>query len=276
MPKVKENTKILVCMHKRTPIISDSIYTPIQVGRAIANDIFEDAIGDDTGDNISQKNKEYCELTALYWAWKNLKDVDIIGIAHYRRFLAFDKHSSIRLDYHTKFNELNIPEPNYEQLLSKYDVILPNHCCRPVSLKIHYCVSHITEDYNLLRKTIENIYPEYLDAFDHIMLRTNKLSVGNIFLMRWNLFESYAKWLFDILFTVEKEIKLSPYEYQQRVYGFMSERLIDIFCYYHQLKIKRCPLYIIDNKSYKRPLLDCWFKRTKYNFIFKLSSKRKV
>ena len=44
---------------------------------------------DDEGDNISQKNKTYCELTAQYWAWKN-EDADYYGFFHYRRYLAFD------------------------------------------------------------------------------------------------------------------------------------------------------------------------------------------
>lgn len=46
----------------------DSVYLPIQVGAAL-----HPALGyvpDNTGYNISDKNPNYCELTALYWAWK--------------------------------------------------------------------------------------------------------------------------------------------------------------------------------------------------------------
>ena len=40
---------------------------------------------DDEGDNISNKNKTYCELTAQYWAWKNM-EADYYGFFHYRRY----------------------------------------------------------------------------------------------------------------------------------------------------------------------------------------------
>lgn len=83
---------ILVCYHKDFPVYRDPAYTPIQVGRSLSA-VRLDMIGDDTGDNISAKNASFCELTAMYWAWKNLKGVDCIGLCHYRRF--FDFHNAI-------------------------------------------------------------------------------------------------------------------------------------------------------------------------------------
>ena len=81
-----DKIKILVAVHKAGDVIHDEIYTPIHVGKANAG-IDLGWMGDDTGDNISAKNQNYCELTAVYWAWKNLKDVDYVGLCHYRRFL---------------------------------------------------------------------------------------------------------------------------------------------------------------------------------------------
>lgn len=79
--------KILVACHKPDTVYSDDVYIPIHVGRAVSK--FKEEmtymIGDDTGDNISKKNPYYCELTAQYWAWKNL-DCEYVGLCHYRRY----------------------------------------------------------------------------------------------------------------------------------------------------------------------------------------------
>ena len=50
----------------------DPMYIPVQVGSALNPPL--PYIGDDTGDNISERNPYFCELTGLYWAWKNLDD----------------------------------------------------------------------------------------------------------------------------------------------------------------------------------------------------------
>lgn len=83
------DTRIFVMTHKKIEELSDrtvmpEIYIPMQVGRAGKEDL--GYLGDDSGDNISDKNSSYCELTGMYWLWKNM-DCDIIGICHYRRFL---------------------------------------------------------------------------------------------------------------------------------------------------------------------------------------------
>ena len=77
--------KVIVAAHKPYRMPQDSMYLPLQVGRALADQDLGWQ-GDNTGDNISLKNPYYCELTGLYWAWKNLK-ADAIGLVHYRRFL---------------------------------------------------------------------------------------------------------------------------------------------------------------------------------------------
>ena len=63
------NTEIWVITHKKYNEIPDDLYKTIHVGRAISSDL--GYTGDDTGDNISFKNRNYCELTGMYWLWKN-------------------------------------------------------------------------------------------------------------------------------------------------------------------------------------------------------------
>ncbi len=76
--------RILVTMHKPYRVPEDAMYLPIHVGAALHSKVLPGVQRDDEGDNISEKNPLYCELTGLYWAWKNL-DADYVGIAHYRR-----------------------------------------------------------------------------------------------------------------------------------------------------------------------------------------------
>ena len=83
-----EKIKIIVCCHKDDIKASSDVYLPLHVGKAISNKELNITCDND-GENISAKNLSYCELTGLYWAWKNLKDVDYIGLCHYRRYFDF-------------------------------------------------------------------------------------------------------------------------------------------------------------------------------------------
>ena len=81
---MEEKIKIYVATHKKVPMPEKSIYQPIRVGAALNEDDFG-YVRDDTGDNISNKNKNFCELTATYWILKN-DNSDIVGLKHYRRY----------------------------------------------------------------------------------------------------------------------------------------------------------------------------------------------
>ena len=76
------DTRIYVMTHKEIDEIGDEMYIPLHVGRASGKTF--GYTGDDTGDHISEKNPYYCELTGIYWLWKNVR-CDIVGICHYRR-----------------------------------------------------------------------------------------------------------------------------------------------------------------------------------------------
>ena len=109
------NVKILVCCHKKDVFATQYPYLPIQVGKAISN-IDLGIRGDDTGDNISNKNASYCEMTGMYWAWKNLKNVDVIGLCHYRRY--FDFHGQCD----SVFPTTNFPTDSFD----KIDLSIPD------------------------------------------------------------------------------------------------------------------------------------------------------
>jgi hypothetical protein len=245
--------KIVVCTHKSAVLPLDDIFFPIQVGKAISN-IDLPIQGDNTGDNISNKNKSFSELTALYWAWKNLKsiypNIQYIGFSHYRRYLALNSkltsNDEIRVDKLPEFD-------NYYDMISNYlkshQIILPRKIIYPYSLATSYALYHYSEDYMTLKETFRKFYPDYYGSFIYIFEKNNKLSPCNMFITHYSHFVQYCEWLFPFLFQLEKIINIDHYnEYQRRIYGFISERLLNVFVYHNKIKSKYKPLFLIDSE----------------------------
>lgn len=181
---------------------------------------------DNTGENISEKNDSYCELTALYWIWKN-SNADIVGLEHYRRF--FWSNSLFRR------TPLSI-----KQMLSrlrKYDIIVAKGRTEGKSLYEHYKSNHIIDDLDKCIRIIDEKYPEYKESCKKVLESPNGCFY-NMFVMKKQLADQYCEWLFDILFELEKEIDLSNRDaYQERVFGFLSERLFNIWIDKQNLKV---------------------------------------
>jgi len=126
--------------------------------------------------------------------------------------------------------------------LQKCDIILPVARHWRVSNTEQYGNYHIAKDWEMLRQIIQERSPEYIPAFEKTMDHSNK-SVGyNMFITHWRHFEAYSSWLFDILFEVERRVPPAVDPVQSRIYGYMSERLINVFCEHHHLRIKNIPL----------------------------------
>lgn len=251
--------KIIVCAHKEAAIPQNEYFEEIQAGSALS-DVRLPYLHDDIGKNISLKNKNYCELTCHYWAWKNFKDVDIIGLNHYRRYFDFEQESAF-LSPDRKFvsatEYINKPYilPNLEHIFNKYDIILPTTRNYPYNMATQYAVFHIVDDWNVLKDIIKDLSPEYMPAFEKTMEQRNYSSNYNMFITKWKYFDEYSEWLFKILFEVEKRCKISEYPVQARIFGYMSERLINVYCEYKHLRIKYVPLIvpIDDFKSSMNP-----------------------
>lgn len=209
------DTRMYVMTHKKIAEIPNEIYIPLHVGKAGKEDFGYE--GDDTGENISGKNSSYCELTGMYWLWKNVK-CDVIGICHYRRYF---------------ISEERLLEKSYiEQTIQKYPIIVPNsRCVEEESVYKHYGNRHNSRDLDVCREVIAEKYPEYLPAFDYSM-ETILISLGNMWITRKDIYDRYCSWLFDILFEVEKRIDTTGYDdYQKRVMGFLSERLFRVWLF---------------------------------------------
>lgn len=240
------NIKIFICAHKEVPLPQHPYFLPVQAGAAL-HDLIPGYQPDNEGENISAKNPHFCELTCHYWAWKNLKNVDIVGLNHYRRYFNFTKKwPKFSADKHfistDKFLKQPYIFPNLEEMLQKYNIILPVARHWRVNNTQQYGEYHIAKDWEMLRQIIQERSPQYIPAFEKTMDHSNK-SVGyNMFITHWKHFDAYSDWLFDILFEVERRVPPIDDPIQSRIYGYMSERLINVFCEHHHLRIKYIPL----------------------------------
>lgn len=198
-------TVILVCAHKQDACLKTPPYQPVQVGRAISQTELPFAVGDDTGDNISDRNRHYCELTAHYWAWKNLHDADYIGLNHYRRYFDFEGGSacSLRTVRSEAFFSAPHPVPDFDRLFSRCDIVMARPKIYPYNLYTDYCKCHIESDLLTARQVIAEKYPAYLPDFDRCSSATTASRIStcsscrasgsrltrhgcSIFCSRWN------------------------------------------------------------------------------------------
>ena len=239
---------------------------------------------DNTGENISSKNRHYCELSAMYWAWKNLKNLDYIGFFHYRRYLNFNSDDSdlLRLrslkeisnDFVTKYG-LNDDLKIYE-LIEKHDLILP----RPSLM--YKCTNErvfkeIDPDtspayWDTMIDVLLEKYPEYKLSLDNF---SNSMSMHSysIFITSFEIFSDYMEWLFDIFFEVERRLKANNF-HLDRGLGFLGERMTDIYfaklSEEHNLKIKELQPLLLEVMSYH-----CVYKDESNNKIEKFIEKYK-
>ena len=246
--------KIFVAAHKEAEFPKNSIYVPIEVGAYNKEKFLK--VTDNTGDNISEKNPFFCELTATYWILKNDKS-DIVGLTHYRRYF-FKKHT----------NEMSevLKKNDIEDILKEYDIIVPNktYLFKYKNIKDAYVNIHKESDFNLCREIIEEKYPEYIDAFDKVS-NSRSFYACNMFISNKKIFDEYYNWLFDILFDLEKKVDISNYDnYNKRIFGFLSERLFNVWLEYKGLKIKEMPVYNVHKKVIWQ-YLDHKFKELIFN-----------
>ena len=256
------NIKIFICAHKEVPLPQHPYFLPIQAGAALRDHI-AGYQPDDEGDNISIKNPHFCELTCHYWAWKNLKDVDIIGLNHYRRYFDFTKKwpqfsADKRFVSTENFLKTNYEFPDLELILQKYDIILPIARHWRVSNTKQYGDYHIAKDWEILRQIIKDRSPQYMTSFEKTMDHSNKAVGYNMFITHWEHFNAYSEWLFDILFEVERRVPPIDDPIQSRIYGYMSERLINVFCELHHLRIKHIPVIMPLDDAYEKLNIDNW------------------
>lgn len=252
------NIKIFITYKDRHTILKSEILEPIQTGRAISDEIFEEMIGDDSGNNISAENPKYCELTGQYWVWKHYKEIgdpDYIGFMHYRRQFIFDSKlnhlpstwlpgskfyfvESIDEKYVDYFTIDKI-SPYLEQkpdciAFAKVNIIPISY---QFSMKDHFykgLAEQKKENFEILEKVVKENFPEYAKSFDDFKNGT-EMYCCNSFIMPKHLFFEYSAFLFGVLEKVNKLIDSSNYNSKEiRFLGYMGEYLLSVFLFHKQ------------------------------------------
>lgn len=247
----KCDLQIIVAVHKPHWLPRDTAYFPVRVGKYTSRANNDSTFAcDNTGDNISDKNPYYCELTAMYWAWKHLT-CRYIGLCHYRRY--FVKNiCGIPLHIYNQHD--------FREDLHEHDIIVPPVTRLTETVYEQYASHHNQRDIDIVRQIIVSRYPDYVDAFDEVM-QQREAYFTNIFCLLKSEYDAYCEWLFDILFQVEVQIqdnvKKNYDNYQSRVYGFISERLLNVWIRKQRYCVKEQPIIILDERALTHRLMDC-------------------
>jgi hypothetical protein len=253
-----EKIRIYSFYYKPTAIpVQNDMYIPVMAGRALLQSS-AGMQGDDTGDSISEKNPSYSELTGIYWVWKNTVQ-GITGCCHYRRYFTAVKEPAgsriMRILYFAaglyrkrygliytfnleRYRNRIINEEEIRGILKDYDAILPQKRKLKYPVKVHYSRYHNKKDLEILEAVLKDKYPAYLPAFKTVM-DGNRLYANNMFIMQDLRFQQFMSWWYDILFEYERRVDLKDYRnYQQRIMGFLGERLLTVWFAHEKLKVK--------------------------------------
>lgn len=264
--------KIGIACHKLSELPKMDLYLPIRVGAALANEDFG-MQRDDDGDNISEKNKEYCELTAQYWLWKNV-DADYYGLCHYRRYLNFADVPSPKnernqiiapiLDEESKnffrlededlirkeieSNDLIVGEL---QEVKKLDTPLGNQKTAYNHWIAHNRLFIMKKDLDKMLEILDELYPE-IGFFTREYLNGPFFTGFNCFIANKAIFDELCQIEFSVLRELEKYVDFYSYSQQMsRIYGFMGEIISSSFFYYIEksgkYKVKHVPLIYFEH-----------------------------
>lgn len=256
---------ILSAYHKRFPIPKADFILPVHVGRASSAAtkdgkidekelrwLRDHMIGDDTGDHISDRNREYCECTGLYWFWKNYNysSLNYVGAFSYRRQLILNDFFEKAADTPVKtiyqcarvrksrdvFRLAGITEEKITELLSRYDYIVPysspmelNHIRSLYEEYARLITGVHISDLFALEDVLKSKYPDQAQKFSDYLSSTKKV-LYQIFITKPALFDAYCTWLFDLLFAVDPLVDSSLYPVNgRRTMGYLAELLYGFY-----------------------------------------------
>ena len=245
---MRSDIKILVSTHKDAHVLHNPLLYSIQVGSSLAEKRLPTIFHDDEGDNISERNRSYCELTAQYWAWKNL-EADYYGFFHYRRYMIFSKayllHNGKKTvrkwkpyveqaDIRDDLSCYKLDETSMRKVIENSDVVTVLSEHMDVTVYEQFCQYHNKKMMDLALDVLYEVHPEFQKVAEKY-LQSKYIYFLNMYIMKKDIFYSYSEWLFPVLEEFEKRVDFSELnENEMRITGYVAERLFGI--YYTWLK----------------------------------------
>lgn len=225
---------IAVATHKAYRMPTDPVYMPLHVGKALHPELDLGFAGDDTGDNISELNASYSELTGLYWLWKNC-DATYKGLVHYRRHFASPSFTK-RLKARDRFDRIASGD-EIRSVLQTSDILVPKKRNYYIeTIYSHYSHTFDGCQFDETRKILQEQCPEYVRAFDDLMV-SRSAHIFNMFVMSNELVDEYCSWMFPIIKELTERIPIEQYDaFGARYPGRVSERLLDVWLNTHGCK----------------------------------------
>lgn len=255
-----EKLKIFVCAHKADKNIrTSSPYMPVQAGKALHPDLNLGFAGDNTGDNISEKNAAYSELTVIYWGAKNVKDVEYKGLCHYRRYF-----------------DIDINENNIDSLMEGYDMITATEYPGFESnMNSHGLIlSTSQEDFYIFLDTLIGIHPECKQAIIDYFYNHYSFVPFTMFIARSEVYDDYCNFIFPVLFEVEKRVKPHGYSRQNRVIGYFGEWSLGLYIHCRNLHTRQVPFVMCGDDNHTRPHQESKLEKLKLQFKIKRNKMR--
>ena len=176
---------------------------------------------DNEGIGISEKNRNYSELTGLYWLWKNqLREEEIEehsywGLAHYRRRLQIQEDDLLRL---------------YD---NEIDVVLPYPMPYEPNIEEHHKRYLSDSEWRAVLEALSEVQPQYADFFKNV-LQQEYLNNYNLILAKGKVLDAYCSWLFPILFRIEEINDPMGEKEPNRYIGYIGETLETIYFMYNK------------------------------------------
>lgn len=212
---------VAVATHKAYRMPEDPCYLPLHVGAALHPELDLGFQRDDEGDNISEKNPYYCELTGLYWLWKNV-EADYKGLVHYRRLLGAPGRGG-----KDPYERAATGDDFLSALGDAGIVVAKRRSYYIETVYDHYAHTFDSGQFDACRAVLVGRCPEYATAWDRLM-SSRGAHIFNMFVMRSDLLDAYCSWLFPILEELEGRIGFEGMDaFQSRWPGRVSERLLD-------------------------------------------------
>lgn len=254
-----------VITHKRTIIPKLPNYAPLLVGAANHNEIQDYDMTDNTGINISKKNPNYCELTGIYWIWKN-ENTDVIGISHYRRFFSNRWYDNSPNFY--------ISAKEMIGLMKAYKVVLPKPMHFSTSTLLIVDRAPNIDDIKEMYEAIKNCTPEYIQDFIWYFMQ-NKSNLFNMCIMRKQEYDKYCTWLFTLLDYIEAhhDIDKEPDDYRKRLFGFLSERFISIWTHHNYSNDEVGTLPVVNSEENNLTRIRHLFGNVRRETAYRLTKK---